>query len=283
MRLIKKIKFKRAKEIAIFKKVESAFQDSKLKNENCKNPKSINFHSDISELNFFLVIDYINLINEKINYNKIFPSNPIGENAIIDFNNLVEEQRNLKNYIEGKQHSGPEFFKNLGFLNEVVGCYFVATTHRNFKKIKNFNFKNKTSKDYVCCKFDYRKKLPIEFEKMCHNFSKDNKKSFEKESEEFRIFLSLSEEEQDGVLDNMLNEIQFPEKEFIENENDDINSGSFISHGLSTATTIQFAAEQSIDKIFSKDFLANMLFSAEEKENYELCAKIRDRIIFLNK
>lgn len=281
MRLIKKIKFKRAKEIALFKKAESIFQDSK--DENCKSPKSISFYSDISGLNFFLVLDYINLINEKINYNKIFPKNPIGENTIIDFNNLVEEQRSLKKYIEEKQHRGPEFFKKLGFLNEVVGCYLIATTHKNFKKIKNFNFKNKTSKDYICCRFDYRGRLPKEFEKMCHDFSKENKKSFEKERDEFKVFLSLSEEEQDNILDNMLNEIQFPEKEFIENDNDDTNSNSFISHGLATATTIQFAAEQSIDKIFSKDFLSNMLFSAEEKEDYELCAKIRDRIFFLNK
>lgn len=271
MKLVRKIKFKRAKELSLFKKIESVL--NKTKDSDCKNPRSTRSYSDISKLNFFLVLEYVNLINEKVDYKKIFPDSSVGSNAIIDFNNLVEEQEKLKSYIQKAQKSGPSYFKNIGILNEVIGCYMVATIHKNLKKVRNLDFKNKNSEDFIVFKFDF-KKLPSEFETICLNYGKSQFNYLEKEKEEFQNFLNLSNEEQDNVLDEMLESIQGPFSRF-ENENFEIEQPSH------TATTIQFAAENSINQIYNIDFLLCMLSSAEESENYELCIKIRDRIYAL--
>ena len=273
MKLVRKIKFKRAKEIISFKKIESVL--NKTKDTDCSNPKSIKSFLDISKLNFFLVLEYVNLISEKVNYKKIFPDSSIGSNAIIDFNNLVEEQEKLKSYIQKTKHKGPSYFKNIGILNEVVGCYMVVTTYKNLKKVKNFDFKNKNSEEFIAIKFDF-KKLPFEFEKICSNYGKNQFDYLEKEKEEFQNFLNLSNEEQDFIIDDMHDLIQNPFSK-LENENFEIEKPPH------TATTIQFAAENNINQIYNIDFLLCMLSSAEESENYELCIKIRDRIYTLDK
>lgn len=268
MKLVRKIKFKRAKEISIFKKIESNFL--KVKDENCKNPNSIKSAQDISKLHFYLVLEYINLIDEKIDYDKIFPDNPLGNNTLIDFNNLVEEQEKLKSYIQKSQQKGPSYFKNIGILNEVIGCYMLATPYKHLKKIKNLDFKNKTNDSFIAVKFDF-KKLPGEFEKICIGYAKNKSSFLRKEKEEFQNFLNLSNEEQDSILDEMMENIQSPYLDFD------------TSKQVSSATTIQFAAENSINQIYNIDFLLSMLASAEESENYELCIKIRDRICDLKK
>lgn len=266
MKLVRKIKFKRAKEISLFGKIESIF--SKSKDEDCKNPNSIKSASDISKLHFYLVLEYINLIDEKIDYDKIFPDNSIGKNTLIDFNNLIEEQEKLKLHIQKSQKKGPSYFKNIGILNEVNGCYMLASPHKHLKKIKNLDLKNKIQESFIVAKFDF-KKLPNEFEKICLNFGKNKSSFLEKEKEEFQKFLNLSNTEQDSIIDEILDSIQNPAIDFE------------IPNQSSSATTIQFAAENSINKIYNMDFLNLMLSSAEETENYELCIKIRDRIELL--
>ena len=151
----------------------------------------------------------------------------------------------------------------------------VVTTHKNLKKVKNLDFKNKKSDEFFAIKLDL-KKLPFEFEKICNNYGKNKFNSLEREKEEFQNFLNLSNEEQDNIIDDMLDSIQNPFSYF-ENEGFDVEK-----QHPHTATTIQFAAENSINKIYNVEFLLCMLGSAEETENYELCAKIRDRIYALN-
>ena len=187
MKLVRKIKFNRAKEMAVFKKLEIMFKKLIISN----NPKHIKSVNDFSKLNFFVVLEYINLINEKIDYNKIFPDNILGNNSIIDFNNLIEEQEKLKSYIQKNQRKTPSFFKNLGLLNEVVGCYMVVTTHKHLKKVKNFDFSKKDSKEFIVSKFDLNK-LPSEFETLCLNYSKNKSNFIDRELEEFQNFLNLS-------------------------------------------------------------------------------------------
>lgn len=267
MKLVRKIKFKRAKELSLFKKIESSF--IKGVDLDCKNPNSIKSVSDISKLHFFLILEYINLIDDKIDYNKIFPSSPLGENHLIDFNNLIEEQEKLKSHIQKSQKRGPSYFKNIGILNEVIGCYLLATPFKHLKKIKNLDLKNKIQDSFIVAKFDF-KKLPNEFEKICLSYGKNKSSFLEKEKKEFQDFLNLTNEEQDSIIDEMLDSIQSP---FIDFEIPDTTSSS--------ATTIQFAAENSINQIYNIDFLTLMLSSAEESENYELCIKIRDRIWLL--
>ena len=41
------------------------------------------------------------------------------------------------------------------------------------------------------------------------------------------------------------------------------------------------AFSQNIERITSVDFLKSLLNKALDKENYEFCAKIRDRLFFL--
>ena len=83
--------------------------------------------------------------------------------------------------------------------------------------------------------------------------------------------MNLSNEEQDNIIDGLLNAIQNPyidfEKDFEIPQSDS-----------TSATTIQYAAENNIKTIQNIEFLMCMLGSAEETENYELCVKIRDRI-----
>lgn len=272
MRIIKKLRFKRVKELYIFKKIKSDFL--KLKSENKNNEDALFSCEDLSKLNYFIVLEYINLINDKIDYKKIFPISKIGCNSIVDFNNLVQEQEKLKKYIQNNQSVGPIYFKNLGLLNEVQGCYLVATTNKQPKKIKDFNFKNKKNNDFIFIKFNFNK-LPREFEKICFDYHNKKNRNFEKDKEEFENFLNLTNEEKDVIVDNLFYDIQ---NQLICDEIlDKINNCS------STATTIQFAVENKIDKITDLEFLVNMLHSSENIENYELCAKIRDRILEIKK
>ncbi len=272
MRLVKKLKFKRVKELHIFKKLKNSFL--KLKIQNQTNERNITTCEDLSKLNYFVVLEYINLINDKINYKKIFPKSDLGSNSIVDFNNLVQEQEKLKVYIQKNKNRGPVYFKNLGVINEVQGCYIVATTHKHPKKVKDLNFKNKNNNEFLFIKFDF-KKLPKEFEKICFEYHMKKNQNLEKEKEEFENFLNLSNDEQDIIIENLFNDIQGP---FVnEGELEKINKTPV------TATTIQFAAENKINQINDLDFLFNMLQSSEDIENYELCAKIRDRIFEIKK
>lgn len=277
MRLVKKIKFKRAQQISQFKKIECSF--NKIKSETSENPSNIRYHKDISTLNFYLVVEYVNLINEKIDYNRIFPENPLGHNSIIDYNNLLEEQEKLKEHIDKNKDKGPDYFKKMGILNEIVGCYFIATTKKNVRSIKKIDFNNKDIS--IVLRFD-TDTLPKEFKKLCEDYAKNKFTSLEKEDDDFQKFMNLNPEEQENILDNLLYNVQFPPIIMYDDISEDdvfYNSDSSNTYSLSTATTIEFAAENNLSKFTDIEFLKGMLTAAVEKENYELCAKIRDRLI----
>ena len=272
MRLVKRLKFKRVKELQIFKKLKSNFLKLKPQGQTVEN--NINNCEDLSKLNYFVVLEYINLINDKINYKKIFPDSELGSNSIVDFNNLIQEQEKLKIYIQNNKDKGPVYFKNLGVINKDQGCYLVATTYKHPKKIKDLNFKNKKNNEFLFVKFDF-KKLPKEFEKICSEYHRKKNSDSEKEKEEFENFLNLSNEEQDIIIENLFSDIHSPLV------NDEVLNK--INNTPATATTIQFAAEDKINQISDLEFLFNMLQSSEDIENYELCAKIRDRILEIRK
>ncbi len=280
MRLVKKVKFNRIKEILQFKKLESNFV--KLKEKNFDGILST--VKDISRLNFYFVIEYINIIHEKIDYNKIFPEGNGARHSIVDFDILMQEQDKLKKYINDKQLKGPTYFKKLGILNEVVGCFVVATIKKNIRSIKNLDFGKKEHS--ITVKIDVNK-LPKEFEQICIDFSKNKQSSIEKEHEEFEKFMRLSNEEQDTIIQDILHNMQFPPIIFmdlsVENHDDEFYlDGTFHEKNKSnTATTIEIAAENTIETTNNETFLTGMMQSALDAENYELCARIRDRLQIL--
>lgn len=278
MRLIKKVKFSRVKEIVQFKKLDSTFNRLKIKDTECQ----ISNVKDLSRLNFYFIIEYINLIQEKINYKKIFPDTVDGVHRP-NLNILLEEQDKLKKYVDNKQNNSPDFFKKLGILNEVVGCFLIATTKKNISSIQKLDLSKKDQT--ITIKLD-KFNLPKEFEHICLEFSKNQQKFIEKEHEEFERFMKMSNEEKDTIIQDILHNIQFPPILFMDIQNEEGTEEhtfyEFMKNEPHTATTIETAAENSIDHINDKEFLNAMLTAALEKEKYELCAKIRDRLLFLN-
>lgn len=278
MRLIKKVKFSRVKEIVQFKKLDSTFNKLKIKDTESQ----IGNVKDLSRLNFYFIMEYINLIQEKINYKKIFPESVDGVQRP-NLNILLEEQDKLKKYVDDKQSNSPEFFKKLGILNEVVGCFLIATTKKNIRSIQKLDLLKKDQS--IVIKLD-KLNLPKEFEQICSEFSKNQQKFIEKEHEEFEKFMKMSNEEKDTIIQDILHNIQFPPILFMDIQNDENSEEQpfyeFMKNEPHTATTIETAAENSIDYINDKEFLNAMLTAALEKEKYELCAKIRDRLLFLN-
>lgn len=278
MRLIKKIIFDRVKEIPQFKRIKSNFE--KIQN---KEIKGIGTVKEIGRLNFYYIIEYVNILQDRIDYNKIFPESTEGKLSSIDYSILKEEQNRLKKIIDDNQNSFPEYFKKLGTIKEITGCYLIAT-HKRDASIRNLDF----SKKDICIsiKMDHKKSLPKEFEQMCSDYSKDKKDELEKEHKEFLKFIKLSNDEQNFNANDFLfliniqnppapfsDDISYPEEEL----------NLFLMDPISTQTgiTLESVAENQIDRFDDIKLLDDMLESALERENYELCAKIRDRINLL--
>ncbi len=260
MKIVRKIKFKRAKELSGFKKIENKFLIWKNDSTLIKN---------ISDLNFFLVLDFVSYLEEKLDLNKIFTqSSSKNNNFIVDFDAFIREQQKLKNHINKTRNKNPDFFQKIDFLNEVKGCYLVASTIKNLKQIELLNLSSKNNSNSIFVKLDFKKR-PIEFEKMCIAFNKKQASFFEKENLELENFIKFDITDQNLDIQKSLN--------IISNNICDMINQSFGS----SSNTIQIAAENKISEIQNLDFLKSMLSYAEDTENYELCIKIRDRILEL--
>ena len=113
---------------------------------------------------------------------------------------------------------------------------------------------------------------------MCSEYNEVKSELFEKEQEEFERFNKLSFEEQDIILQNILENANTGSVEFFyTSESNDKNepvSGY-------TSVKMEDAFSQNIERITSIEFLKSLLEKALDKENYEFCAKIRDRLSFL--
>lgn len=264
MRLFSKTTYLRAKGLSEFQKILEKFDVDSFK--------------DLKTLNFYFVIDYVN-ISDIVNYDRIFPN----ENEVFDFAVLIEEQKKLFDYINNKNKKNPEFFQKLGALNEVTGCYLVVTSKSNIKTtiIKN-------SKDTLVIKFK-KKNLPTEFNDMCDIFYKEKQKIILKEQEEFENFIKLSPDEQNAILQDILKNVQIPSiilltsntpimKNINNKPNSDTNTNKNSERGV---VKLEDVAADNISNIDSVDFLYGMLRSALENENYEVCAKVRDRVLYL--
>ena len=261
MRLVKSINYKRAQEINRFSIIKQ-----KIEKLISKNPESDIAKRGIGNLEYFLVLDSKNVsselgINEEVNeINFLFGTK--------------EDNDAFKKHIR-KKNSQPSYFKNLGLLYDITGCYIVATSKKSKKNINIYNTLNSVS-----CKFEFND-LPVEFKRMCSEYENkelnyDNKNIFN-----FSNILNVSNEARDSIIESIISSLAFieiPKQDLYPNINLDevyYENNSFIN--------IESIIESKIEEICDINFLKQVMDSALESDNLELCAKIRDRIKFIKK
>lgn len=268
MKIIKKISFERAKSLVEeYKAVEEKF--SELKNKGGK--EGIDRIDSMSDLNYFIVVEYINMA-DKIDYTKIFPN----DDFIVDVEGLLNEQDKIIQHIKKRKYNYSEPFYKLGLIHEVTGCFLIATRKIDIKNVSTKNTKNTIS---IRIK---NSSLPKEIEHMCDEYHNAKAEVINKEQEEFDRFSKLSFEEQDIILQNILQNattgsvdfFYYPEPKKAHIKDEPLSGYSSVK--------IEDAFSQNIERITSVEFLKSLLDKALEKENFEFCAKIRDRLSFLS-
>src|ERR1035437_1668998 len=178
MKLIKKITTKRAKTFKEYELVQKKFNEIK----NSENTQSgISRTDTVDELNFFIVVEYIN-VADRIDYLKIFPK----DDFIVDIEGLLNEQYKIIQHINKRKNDYSECFYKLGLINEVTGVYFIATRKSDVKYLSMKNTKNTIS-----IKFD-AESLPKEIEQMCFDYHESNQNAINKEKDEFDRFNKMS-------------------------------------------------------------------------------------------
>ena len=248
------------------KKVLSTFDKLKEDN-NIDKHNSIKRTKDASKLNYFVVVEYENLLKNKININNFFDKKN-GKKDVINIEKVLKEKEKIEKYIQEKKSSGPDCFKKLGFVNDVTGCYLIGTNKKNIGYIKDLDLKNKNN--LLIIKLDY-KNLPKEVEELCNQFYTKTQEDFRREKEEFEKFSKLNQTEQDNYINNILDNINNTPLIIIDNIN-------YLNYKSSGFTFFDGFSEKNIDTITNIDFLEALRINAEEKEQFEFCAKIRDRL-----
>jgi hypothetical protein len=267
MKIIKKISFRRVKSLnEEYKLIQEKFSEIKGKG----GTEGLNRIESISKLNYFIVLEYVNMA-DKIDYSKIFPN----DSFIVDIEGLLNEQDKVIQHIGKRKSNYPEIFYKLGLMQEVTGCFLIAT-----RKVSVTNISTKSTKNTISVRMK-NSKLPTEIEHMCNEYYSVKSKILDKEQEEFNRFNKLSFEEQDIILQNILQNANASSVEFFysqENKSPDKKEESLSGH---SSVKIEEAFTQNVERITSVEFLKSLLIKALEKENYLFCAKIRDRLAFL--
>lgn len=270
MRLIRKTTYKRVSQIPEHKKVLTIFE--KFKDDpNIDRHNSLKKTKDASTLNYFFAIDFENIISKKINF-KNFIEKDAGENEIVNLDKLLDEKNKIEEHINERRKKEPVFFQKLGYTNQVIGCYLIGTNKKNIGHVKDMDFKNKNN--LILIKLN-NKKLPKEFEDMCNQHHKRTQERAKKEQEEFEKFIMMNPEEQENYIRKILDNIIPPPAHMIIIDNMSPKSGFSESSGY---TFFDGFSEKNIQTINNIEFLETLLLNAEQKEQYEFCAKIRDRI-----
>lgn len=271
MKLVRKITFRRVKEFPQFEIIANKFKEAKIANGR----NGIAKIASLSDLNYYVVVEYSNVV-DRISYERIFP-----KSGIVDYDALALEQKKLCEHIIRRNCNYPEIFKLLGSVNEVTGCYLVATKKNNVELLTTKNTPNNIS---IKLSLDA---LPREVELMCSLYSDNMKTPINEERAEFEKFIKISFEEQDVVLQSVLLNVQlYPvmiSEGAISSHSVDNQQNSTEMRQANTPIRIEDIASKNVANITSIEFLGMLLQASESKENYELCAKIRDRICELNK
>lgn len=261
MRLVKSITYKRAKNINRFSLIKK-----KIEKSISKNPDSKIASKGIESLKYFLVIDCKD-VSKKLGVTDNF-------NDINLLFGTKEDNEAFMGHIR-KKNSEPSFFKNLGLLYDISGCYLVATSKGEKKNISIYN-----TLSSVSCKLDLND-LPKEFKKMCSEYenkelSFDNTNIFN-----FSNILNIPNEERDEIIESIVSSLAFiemPKQDLYP----DFNLETVYDETLANIN-IETIIESKIEDIYDINFLQQVMETAIENDNLELCAKIRDRISFIKK
>jgi hypothetical protein len=275
MKLAKKITFKRVMELPQFKKVVEIFEKFKKDVKIDKN-NSIKKTKEASKLKYFIVIEFENVFKNRINFDSFYDKDK-NKGEIINIDRVLEEKEKLEKYLSEKKADQPQCFSKLGIVNEVLGCYLVGTNKKNVNFVNDLDLKNK--KNNIIIKFD-NKDLPKEINQICNDYYKKTQEDIKRQKEEFDRFLKFNSEEQDFLIKNLIDNINSP---FNNQENngsaliifDNIYYSNFASSGY---TFFDGFSEKNLKTINSIELLEALRINAEEKEQFEFCAKIRDRI-----
>lgn len=275
MRLIRKITFKRVTQLPQYKKVLSLFDKFK-ENPDIDRHNSIKKTKDASTLNYFIVVDFENVIKKKINFKNFIEREPGTDKEIVNINKLIEEKEKIEKSIQERSQTQPPFFNKLGMMNEVNGCYLIGANKKSISHIRDLDLRAKNN--FIIVKLD-NKKLPKEIEEMCIQFHEKTQEKMRREQEEFEKFSKMNQDEQDRYINEILNNVNLPPPSivFLEKIKFDYANDKFLQ--TSGFTFFDGFSEKNIQNIENVEFLEALLNNAVEKEQYEFCAKIRDRII----
>ncbi len=271
MKLVKKITYNRVMQLPQHKKVITIFDKFK-EDQNIDKHNSIKRTKDASKLNYFFVLEYDNILKKKFNFNNILDKKSGKKNDVINIEKLIEEKDKVEKYIKDKKENEPKCFSKLGLLNDVTGCFLIGTNKKNVNHVKDLDLKSKNN--LIVVKLDY-KNLPKEIEELCNDFYKKTQEQLKKEKEEFEKFSQLNNEQQDIFINNILNNINSPSFIIIDGFNLNLEKDYFKNSGF---TFYDGFSEQNLQNINNIEFLEALKINAEEKEQYEFCAKIRDRL-----
>lgn len=275
MKLVKKITFERVMELPQHSKVISLFEKFKKDIKLDKN-NSLKKTKEPSKLNYFIVIEFENVLKNRINFESFYEKDK-NNNEIINIEKVLEEKEKLEKYLENKKKDQPSCFSKLGIINEVVGCFLVGSNKRNINFINDLDLKNK--KNNIIIKFD-NKNLPKEIEQLCNNYYKKTQEELKKQKEEFEKFLKFNIEEQEFLIKNLIDSFNFPPNNLETNSSSVIVLDNLYYSNLNNSgyTFFDGFSEKNLKTITSVDLLEALRVNAEEKEQFEFCAKIRDRI-----
>ena len=256
MRLVELVLYEKAKSLNRFSMIKQ-----KIEKLIYKNPDSTIAKLGIKKLNYFLVIDCKD-VSKKLGIDY--------ESDNIDFlSGTKENSKSFMNHIR-KKNSQPSFFKSLGLLYDISGCYIVATSKSVKKNVSIYNTLNSVS-----CKFDLSE-LPIDFKKMCSNY--DNKElNFDNTNIfNFSNILNIPNEDRDKIIESIVSSLDFTEIP-IQEMYSGLNLEEMYADDVGSMN-LESVIESKLEDIYDVNFLKQVMDGAIRKDNLELCAKIRDRI-----
>lgn len=257
MRIAKKIDSEKVKLVDLFFLLKQKIDKIKQTKPN----SSIAQIDDIYSLDYYLIIECKDISNE-LGFDKNKKPNEF-------FFNHEENNKKFLNHLKVK-NSQPYYFKKLGLLNEISGCYLVATTKKEKENISIYN-----SINTVSCKFDFEN-LPSYFEDICNEYEVYNINNNISVNPYLNDIFNISTLERDKILENILKSVPFidvPKNIYSPNEIgiNDLEIKYFKNN-------IEDIIENKIKNINDIGFLEKVMESAIERDNFELCTKIRDRI-----
>ena len=256
MRIAKSITYEYAKGLERFSLLKKKID--KHKNENPES--SISKIKKIEHLNYFLVIDCKD-VREELGFNE-----KANDSSFLF--GTKEKNEKFISHIR-KKNSQPFYFKKIGLFYNINGCYIVATTKRSKKNISIYN-----STNTISCKFELEN-LPIDFREMCLEYEDYN---FQKEINilpNISNLFNISYDEREKIIESIISSfayIKIPNQPIFP-ENDIYKNYKNLSRN-----NIQDIIENKVNDIYDITFLEKVMESAIENDNFELCAKIRDRI-----